>query len=95
MFLMFNIRINNSNNEKSKQNHKKEMQTFNLSIKLIFLLLLNLANKIETEGILWDPPSRMSAWRVNSSSFPIYYSDKVICCGGFAAQWNLNGKFQS
>jgi len=55
-------------------------------------ILLNLLFKIKTEGILWEPVSRMSAWRVNSTQFPTYYSDKVICCGGLTVQWNQNGK---
>ena len=57
-------------------------------LKLIFLVF-NLS-KIRTEGILWEPISRMSAWRVNSTQFPTYYSDKVICCGGLTVQWNQN-----
>ena len=47
---------------------------------LTYFLLACLLKRTLCEGILWEPPSRMSAWRINSTAFPIFYSDKVISC---------------
>ena len=53
------------------------------------LLAVSLATLVCGHGMLLDPPSRNSAWRVGFDT-PKNWNDNEQNCGGFATQWNTN-----
>ena len=55
---------------------------FNEMIFFGILLILHLSTSVLAHGILLEPPSRTSAWRVGFNT-PAYYNDSETNCGGF------------
>ncbi|KAK7489255.1 hypothetical protein BaRGS_00019507 [Batillaria attramentaria] len=57
------------------------------------IMLITLAVHLRVtkgHGRLIDPPSRSSMWRYGFSN-PPNYDDEALWCGGFSAQWEVNG----
>ncbi|CAF0817909.1 unnamed protein product [Brachionus calyciflorus] len=55
-------------------------------LSLIFVKFIS----VYSHGRLLDPPARSSAWREDSSKFPIYFFDNQMFCGGFNSYAILN-----
>lgn len=72
---------------KNRQNVKKMSTKLKI---LLVVLLANLVDEISGHGMLMDPVNRASRWRVDKSD-PKDYDDNQGFCGGFTAQWSLNG----
>lgn len=63
---------------------------------LKFVLYSNLVavliaiSEVKSHGMMLDPISRSSRWRVDSKA-PANYDDSALFCGGFGVMWGKNG----
>ena len=53
------------------------------------LLIVSLGAVVRGHGMLFDPPSRNSAWRFGFST-PVQWTDNELNCGGREVQWDTN-----
>ncbi|XP_050503956.1 uncharacterized protein LOC126882922 [Diabrotica virgifera virgifera] len=61
-----------------------------MKLKLLFLFIAYLVNKISGHGMMLTPPGRSSLWRFNQDAKP-NYEDNELFCGGAHVQNELNG----
>ena len=65
-----------------------------ITIPLVFLLLIGLNVEVDCHGRLMNPPMRNSIWRFPEFAKynpPTDYDDNQLYCGGFAVQYEKNG----
>ncbi len=63
-------------------------------IKIIASLIILLSatiDQINCHGRLLEPIARTSAWRKFPATFPAYYDDAQMFCGGVQTLWGQNG----
>lgn len=65
------------------------MFSIKIFLKLFIFAILSF-DYVASHGRLLEPAARSSAWR-KDPTFPAYYNDMEMYCGGTGVQWNQNG----
>ncbi|XP_055852301.1 uncharacterized protein LOC129916409 [Episyrphus balteatus] len=66
------------------------MQAIQINASIILLLSIGYFVGVESHGMMMQPVSRGSRWRVDSSA-PKNYDDNGLFCGGYGTQWSTYG----
>lgn len=66
------------------------MSNFELYSIAVFFGIISFLTEVNSHGMMLDPVSRSSRWRVDRSA-RANYDDNALFCGGFSNMWGKNG----